>query len=184
MSYKKPEELIRAENLFYDAKIEEVLELITDLEKEKLIPEHQLSVLLLKGKIHATKSHLKEAEEIGKHAYKMSLNLGMIPGTIESLILQSNIMFLGKFDEALDLLLKAENLFNSLNQESPSNLLKLKAMILGRKSWVYWFKNEIDDALELTVKCKPLVEELGIRMSLLSIIYYRVISIYLKQIII
>jgi tetratricopeptide (TPR) repeat protein len=162
MPYSRPEELNRAEELLHKIKIEEVLEIITNFEKKnQLNPEEQLTILLLKGHIHGYNRQFKNVEEVGKSAYKMSLNLGLISETIESLILQSVIMFLGKFDEAFDLLLKAEKLFKSINKESQINLLRLKSMIFQLKSWVYWFKNNIDDALDLTFQHQPIIEELG-----------------------
>jgi tetratricopeptide (TPR) repeat protein len=163
MPYSRPEELNLAEELIRDNKREQALEIITNFERKKrLAPEEKVSVLLLKGRLVG----LGEVAEFGKRAYKMSLNLGMISETIESLILQSSILWGGQFDEALDLLLKAEKLLNSHSNESQSKLLKLKNMILTNKSWGYWFKNRINDALDLSSQRQPILEKLGDNSSL------------------
>ncbi|MFX1399581.1 MAG: tetratricopeptide repeat protein, partial [Promethearchaeota archaeon] len=125
-----PQELIRAEELIDNGKIDEGLEIITNFEKNnKIIPKEQIWTQLLRGRVHVYSQQFKEGVEIGERVYKLSKELGMVFETIDALILKAQIAFLGRLDEALKLILKAEKRFNSLSDESSIRLAKGKTII-------------------------------------------------------
>ena len=78
----------------------------------------------------------------------------MVPESIESLILKSNILFLGKPDEGLDSISKAEELLNSLTKNTNSNPTRIKLLSLTSKSWCYYYKGNYDKALDLALKSR------------------------------
>jgi tetratricopeptide (TPR) repeat protein len=175
----RPEELIRAEELMYNGKVKEALEIVINFEKKvELTPKDQLSALLLKGNIYRLTAQLKEAVEIGERAYSMSQELGLVPETIEALFLKTVMVFLGKPDEALDLISKAEELFDSLSNGSPANIAKLKLLLTYIKSRIYLSKNRINIALDLALEALTLGEKIkyyvqvGYNLDLLAFIYF------------
>ena len=102
MSESRPEELIRAENLMYDGKVEEAFEIVINFEKRsELTPKDQLSALLLRGLIHFFRVQLKDVINVGEIAYPMSQELGLIPESIEALLLKAQVYNFLKYDEAL-----------------------------------------------------------------------------------
>jgi len=178
MSDLRPEQLIYAEELLYNGKVEEALEIIMNFEKKgELTPKDQLSVLLLKGWIYWCKTQMKDAVEVGELAYSMSQELGLVPESIEALNLRALIWFLGNVDKALSLILEAEKLLNSLSDESSANIFKLKSSLTFSKSWIYFHKSDFNIALDLALEALTLGEKIknnvivGYNLILIGYIY-------------
>lgn len=90
MSDTRPEQLIRAEELMYNGKGEEALEIVLNFEKRSdLTPKNKLTALLLRGWIYRLNLHLKEAVDVGELGYSMSKELGLIPESVEALLLRA-----------------------------------------------------------------------------------------------
>ena len=120
-SEKLPIELAQAKELILERKMDEALEIITNFEQnEDLTPLNQLSILLLKGRIHAFYLHAAEAVELGEKAYQLSQKLGIIPGIVEALNLRARMVQTGKVDKALENILEAERLMDSISHEKPT----------------------------------------------------------------
>ncbi|MFX0001344.1 MAG: tetratricopeptide repeat protein [Candidatus Hermodarchaeota archaeon] len=178
MSDPRPEQLIRAEELMYNGKVKDALEVVVNFEKKvELTPKDQLWSLLLKGNIYRLTAQLKEAVEVGELAYSMSQELGLVPESIEALFLMAVMVYLGKPDEAIDLISKAEELFNSLSNGSPANITKLKFLLTYIKSRIYLQKNNINTALDLALEALTLGEKIkydvqvGYNLDLFAVIY-------------
>ncbi|MFX1477114.1 MAG: tetratricopeptide repeat protein [Promethearchaeota archaeon] len=178
MSDSRPEQLIRAEELMYSGRVEEAFEMILNFEKTGGIsPKDQLSALLLKGVIYGLKNQFKEGVEVGERAYSMSQKLGLVPESIEALNLKALIVHLGKLEEAFSLVLEAEKLLNSLSDEPPANITKLKLFLTYLKSWIYFFKNNFNIALDFAFEGVTLGEKLnyevvvGYNLALIALIY-------------
>ncbi|MHA2391427.1 MAG: tetratricopeptide repeat protein [Promethearchaeota archaeon] len=162
MSNLRPQELIRAEELIDNGEIDEALEIITNFEKKcKMIPKEQLWTQLLRGRAHALNQQFQEGVEIGEQVYKLSNELGMVLETIEALILKAQIAFLGKLNKALDLILEAEKLFNSLRDESSIHTTKLKIIIIYMKSWIYIYKSDFKISLDLALEALNLGKKIN-----------------------
>ena len=85
-----PEELLRAEQLMYNAKFEEALKIIENLEKkETLTPNDQLSTLSLKGRIYSYNEQYRDAVKIGGLLYELCQELGNKHESINALIFKS-----------------------------------------------------------------------------------------------
>ncbi|MFX0166736.1 MAG: tetratricopeptide repeat protein [Promethearchaeota archaeon] len=180
MSDPRPEDLICAKELMYNGKVREALEMVINFEKKiELTSKDQLSALLLKGNIYRLTAQLKEAVEVGELAYSMSQELGLVPESIEALFLKAVIAYLGKHDEALDLISKAEELFNTLSNGSPANNAKLKFLLTYLKSRIYLFKINYNIALDLALEALTLGEKIkydvqvGYTLDLIAIIWFQ-----------
>ena len=113
MTDSRPEQLIHAEELIYNGKVEEALEIVINFEKmSKITPKDRLSALLLKGSIYNFTHQHKKAVEVGGLAYSMSQELGLVPESIEALLIKAWMLRLGKVGEALKLILEAEKVRN------------------------------------------------------------------------
>ena len=157
MSDPRPEELIQAEQLMYETKFDEALELIRDIERKKVLSTNQqLSSLNLKGKLYVYKKLYNKARKMGDQAYLLSQKLGNLSESIDALILKSYIQ---DPDKALDLILEAEELLGSQVRKTSSDLSVQRADILYRKSWIYTFKFDYGKALKLALQCLELREK-------------------------
>jgi tetratricopeptide (TPR) repeat protein len=179
MTDNRPKELIRAEELMYNGKVEEALEIVLNFEKRsELSTKDQLSALLLKGMIYSFMFQIKKAVEIGERAYPMSQELGLVMESIEALILKIYISFFGNTDEGLNLILEAEKLLNSLSDESSVNINKLKINLAFAKGWVYAIKRNFDFALDLALEAITLAKRMkrnvvvGYGFGTISFIYW------------
>ncbi len=162
MSDPRPEELIKTEELMYNGKVEEALEKLNNFENySELIPKERLWALLLRGWSYVYKMRYRRAVEVGEHAYLMSKELGMESETIDALIIKARMDSLGKFDEANEYLLEAENLLASLEEKTPHKHLKLEYGILFSKANIYRVKGNYNKALEVSIESLDLGKKIG-----------------------
>ncbi|MFX1456082.1 MAG: tetratricopeptide repeat protein [Promethearchaeota archaeon] len=159
-----PEELVRAEQLIFEGKEEEALELITNFEKKSdLTPEEQLSSLILKGWT------VKNKERVGEKAYKMSRELGKDYESIEALILRASDNLWGsQFDKAKDFILEAEKLYNSINDKSSLEMSKLKARLLDAGTFIYILTNDYAKGLKSATRCLRLWKKLENKSGIIA----------------
>jgi tetratricopeptide (TPR) repeat protein len=162
MSESRPKQLIRAEELYYNGKVEEALEIVENFEKtSELTQKDQLSALLLKGIIYCLIHDYKKAIEIGERAYPMSQELGLVPESIEALSLKAQIFWYGisYFNKFITLFLEAEKLLNSLSDESPTTINKLKLNLMYLKAYMVNNTNS-NKALEFANEVLNLAESI------------------------
>lgn len=166
MLESKSDELVRAEELMYNGKVEEAIEVINNFESNlELDPKEQLWALILRGWAYVYKLRFRRAVEVGKHAYLMSKELGMAPETIDALLLKAFMTYLGNPNEAFECVLEAENIFASHGDKTSSKHLKLEHDILYLKSIIYNTKGNFDKALELGLESLDLGEKIGNKIS-------------------
>ena len=167
MPDSKSEELLYAKQLRYENKFIESFEIVRKLEEEGgLTDEEQLTIHILKGRIHTAYHRYENAVKEGQRAFRISQRLEKISESFTALLLQTYVVFLGQFDEALDFALKAEELLNSLESESSLDLSGKKASLLHMKSWIYFFKGNYNLALEQAQRCLVLREKLGGKLNI------------------
>ncbi|NVM36818.1 MAG: tetratricopeptide repeat protein, partial [Candidatus Lokiarchaeota archaeon] len=172
------EELTHAEHLMYQARFEDALKILTNLEKkETSITKEQLSILILKGKICCYKEQYKIAVEIGEKAYQLSQKLGIISKIIDSLLLKAHIVFLGMLEKALEHISEAEGLLNSMSDKSSSEFLKFKAKFLLIKSIACHYTADHNKALELAQEWLVIREKLNEKLDI-ALIYCQIADIY------
>ncbi|MFW9970404.1 MAG: tetratricopeptide repeat protein [Candidatus Odinarchaeota archaeon] len=172
-------ELINAESLMYQAKFEDFLEIILDLEKkEEFSPDEQLFSMILKGKAFCYKEQYKKAIEIGESAHKLSQEYKIFSYCIDSLILKAHILYFGKIEEAENCILEAEKLFSVLSTETVSDISRKKADLLLIKSIFYHFKTDHDRALDFALQWLSIPERHQNKLDI-SRIYNQIADIYL-----
>ncbi|MCK4380833.1 MAG: tetratricopeptide repeat protein, partial [Candidatus Lokiarchaeota archaeon] len=173
------EELTHIEHLMYQARFEDALKILINLEKkETSITKEQLSILILKGKICCYKEQYKIAVEVGEKAYQLSQKLGIISKIIDSLLLKAHMVFLGMLEKALEHISEAEGLLNSMSDKLSSEFLKLKADFLLIKSIACHYTTDHNKALELAQEWLALREKLSEKLDI-ALIYSQIADIYI-----
>jgi tetratricopeptide (TPR) repeat protein len=163
----KADELIAAKKLMRESKYEEALGTIKLFEnKVGITDEEKLSALILEGKLYLYIGKLQEAIKVGEFAYNISQKLRNISGTIEALLLKSNITFLGDPDECLKITQEAENLIDKLEKETSSKLLRERAANLYAKAWGLNNKGDYNAAMEPARLSLSLRKKLGKKLSI------------------
>jgi len=153
-----PEELSNANELMDQAKFGEALEIVTNFEKgESISPEDQLSALLIKGNIYFYTQQLEKCVKISERAYQMSQDLGLVFESIQALIGKATVAFIGGLDKASAYVLDAERRLNSLAEESSTKMLRRDLLFI--KSWILFFKANLNGAAELAQESLKLTKE-------------------------
>jgi tetratricopeptide (TPR) repeat protein len=172
MSVTRPEELINAEELLYNGKVEEALEIVLNFEKRSdLTPEDQLSALLLKGWVYFYQYRYNDVWEIGDLAYPLSQKLGDSIGLIESLIFKTFCIIGGQIDQGIEDLSKAEDLLTSITDLSSRYNLRINITILFLKSSIFHMKGEIGKLIELAHQNLELAEKSGDKLAIANALY-------------
>ena len=157
--------LIKAEKLFDTGRYKEAFNLLDDIEQREnltlydVINDHLLKIELLfqQGKY---KKVLLNAES----TYKESLELGINPLSVESLVWRSRaLIFLDKLNEAYDLITRCEELLNKMPQQSTFNYRKSKAFMLFIKGYFYQVKGVAEKSLKIFYQSLKIYENLGIK---------------------
>ncbi len=173
-----PKDLRYAEDLRREGKFQEALNVINNIEKKRTFtPKDQLSLLILKGKIYTLFQNYIESIKVGETTYKLSQGLEQIPDIIMSLLFKANCVFLGQADQAMEHLLEAEELLNTLSDVSPTFISRQKGNILFRKSWAFFYQNDYKNALETAKICLEIYEkfnkktEIAYTLQIIGFIY-------------
>jgi len=175
----KPEELSHAEDLMYRAKFEEAIEIISNFEKKKSkIPEEQLFLFILRGKIYCYRDQYREAVKVGELAYELSSKVENIPNSIDALIIMAHIVCLGKLEQARGHISEAERLFKSISEESSKDFERLRADLLLIKTVFYTFSKDLNKSLESALEWLKLREKTAEKLDI-SRIYWYLAGIYL-----
>ncbi|MFW9772942.1 MAG: tetratricopeptide repeat protein [Candidatus Thorarchaeota archaeon] len=155
-----PVELSTAERFIYQCKFKKAQKIIESFENNGLHPEKdQLLGLLLKGKLYCYKGHYKLAIEIGEIAYQLSLKLDCRFESIEALLIKTRIAYLGKTEDAFNLVTKIEEIEKTIKPKSSTRLFRQKVDLLLIKSIIYIDRGDLNQALDLTKQCLILQEE-------------------------
>ena len=164
MTILMPEELVRAKQLMYNAKFEEALKIIENLEKkETLTPNDQLSTLSLKGRIYSYNEQYRNAVKIGGLLYELCQELGNLPKSIDALVLKS---YTGDTTIALKLILEAEKVLNSIEGIPNLDLSMQRVEILSRKSRLHFHMGKLDSAVESAKQCLFSLEKRGKKLEI------------------
>ncbi|MFW9902172.1 MAG: tetratricopeptide repeat protein [Candidatus Thorarchaeota archaeon] len=131
MSYLELNELSEVENLYDAFKVDEAIELLDDfIQREGITLQQKVSYQLIKGHILIHQGKLKDAFKLGRRIYKESQKTGAPLQSFDGLSLVSTVLLLfDRFDEALEVIQKAEDLLKLTSQISQNDLLQRKALI-------------------------------------------------------
>ena len=176
-----PKEFSRAEELIYQAKFDEALELLTRIEKIDIKdPIYRLKGLILKGRIHCYAGKYKEAIELGKIAYQLSKKLDLIAESVDALLIKAHVIYFGKREEAIGIIMDTERIFKPLMDDSTFDYSRQQADILLLRSKICRSKGELNEALELAKECLSIQQNLNNKLDL-SNIYYHLGELYLYK---
>jgi tetratricopeptide (TPR) repeat protein len=149
MIESKLQELEKAKILIRESKYEEALSVINDFgNKPGITEERKLSALLLEGITYAYIGRFQESVEVGVIAYNLSQKLGDQYSSIKALLLQSNKLFFGNTEDALNITTEVENSIESLEKKTSSKYPQEWASNLLTKAWIYFITGEYNKALE------------------------------------
>lgn len=151
MSHLESNELIRAEELIERGKLEEALQLLKDFKKKRdlSLNEQILYYVLISSIAEHQHKMVHYIKCVGK-AYQLSQDLNNNILLLDVYIKKAQAYLWDyKYDQALDLIVKCEKLFKSLNQEAKIKLTKREADIADLKMFFYYLKDEnLDEALK------------------------------------
>ncbi|MHA2390530.1 MAG: hypothetical protein ACXAEX_01045 [Promethearchaeota archaeon] len=180
MPTSESEQLIHAEELMYKGKFEESLGIIESFEAIKGSKIH-LSVLSLKGRIYFYRGEYAKVVEVGEIAYlesqKSSNNQLAL---LEALIFKAYIIYFGKYKDAFEYILEAEEIIKTLSKKSIVKLAKPYSDFLLIKSIIYNSRGDLNKALDLALQCLEKQEEIGERLDL-SRIFMHLGDMYLYK---
>ncbi|MFX0144039.1 MAG: tetratricopeptide repeat protein [Candidatus Hodarchaeota archaeon] len=175
------EELKTAEQLMYQAKFDDALRKISNLETNiTLDSEEHLSIMILKGKVYFYKEEYKKCLEIGELAYELSQKLGIASKSINALLLKAIKMILGEKEQSFRHISEAETLMNALSTNQPLEYLKHKPYFLLIKSIVYHYSADHNKALELALEWLALDQNLTKKLDT-ALIYYQIGDIHIHK---
>jgi len=136
----KPEELIRAEKLIDDAKVDEAHELLNNFErKEGLTLHDKILSHLLKCDLLYQQGHYKEVIILAQETYNISLRLGKNLQSVDCLIpMAESLVWLGNPDKIFDVIIQGEELLKNLTKVFSSEHMRREASIAGIKGSYYF----------------------------------------------
>ncbi|MHA2130384.1 MAG: tetratricopeptide repeat protein, partial [Promethearchaeota archaeon] len=176
-----PEELVYADQLIYQCKFKDALDIIINFEKRDSISyREQLMGLIIKGKLFGYKEQYKKAAEIGEVAYRLSQKIGDDSKTIDALILKAHIGYLRDVEIALGFITKAEEIFNSISHQSSTAFSRQKADLLRIKSKLLHFKGAERKSLDLALQWLKIQERFNKKLEI-SQIYCQIGELYLYK---
>ncbi len=163
-SNKKPKELIRAEKLIGDGKIDETLQLMKIFKENKEHTLHDIVLYhLLKGKLLIQQGLYNKATEFAEKTYEESLGLGASLLSVDALLLKIEALIkLMRLEEGLEIIKQGEKLLKSLTHKRPQDYKQRKAYVAFLKRLYYQFKDSTDQALKHFEHSLALREELDI----------------------
>ncbi len=168
MSHLESKELIQAEQLSDEGKLDEALTLLNNYEQKEGLTNHEkVSCHLLQCQILFWQGKLKELIKHAKQLYKESEELENISLKVDCLLLMTYALVrLGKIDKASDLIKQGEELIKTIPQELTKAYKQREAYLAFIKGHFYSRrrkKNDADLALKHLEHSLALREELGIK---------------------
>jgi tetratricopeptide (TPR) repeat protein len=173
----KPEELLRAEKLIDDAKVNEAHELLNNFEKKEGLTLHdKVSSHLLRVDLLFQQGRFRKALTLAEQTSEESLKLGKNLQSVDCFFFMAySLVRLGMLDEALDVIIQGEELLKNLTQALSSKRMEREASIALVKGYVYEHKVEIDLGLKYFKQCVELGEKTDLKkliaLALRSIAY-------------
>jgi len=159
----KPEEVIRAEQLVEDSKLDEALTLLSNYEQKEGLTHHdKASCHLLQCQILFWQGKLKELIKHAEQAYKESEGLKNNFLKIDSLLIMTHALIrLERLDKAFNIIKRGEELLKTLPQEVPTDYKQREAYLAHIKGHYYLIRRIPNLALKHLENSLALGEELG-----------------------
>lgn len=167
---EKPEEIIRAEQLSDEGKLDEAVTLLNNYEQKEGLTHHdKASCHLLQCQILFWQGKYKELIKHAEQTYKESKELENKFLRVDSLFLMVYaLIILRKFDEASDVITQGEELLKILPQELTTAYKQRKANLAFLNGYFYtyhFFTNPINPS-DINLSLKHLEQSLALREEL------------------
>ncbi|MFX0040970.1 MAG: tetratricopeptide repeat protein, partial [Promethearchaeota archaeon] len=164
MSTLTLEKLKKAEQLREKGEFEKALDIVSNLEKKVISSKEDLfSLLILKSSLLLELRHLKEAQEIAEKILRQSEDLNWHDKSIDALnIIAWVYRRLGKLEEALDTISKAEILIKTHFTELDKDIQKKVASLYLIKGSIFFARGNlkaIKDCLEVGINLAKLIDD-------------------------
>ncbi len=184
---EKPEELIRAEQLIDEDKLDEALVLLNNYElKEKLTKQDKTFCHLLQCQILFLQVRYQELFKHAEQTYKESEGLEDNFLKVDSLLLMTHALIrLERFDEASDLIKQGEELRKTIPQELTKAHKQRKAFLALIKGLLYCTRGrptETDLGIKHIEHSLALREELGIKHEIAESLSYLAYFLYFLKV--
>lgn len=158
------EELRKAENFKDIGEFEKALEIVIKLEKKGNFTQEALySLLILKSSLLLELRRLKEAQELAERILHESEKLNWFNKVIDALIIIAWVnRRLGKLDEALEILNKADRIIETKFKEQNEGIQKKLASLYLIKGSIFFARgelNNIKECLEEGLKLAQIVND-------------------------
>ncbi len=162
---EKPEELVQAQLLIDDAKVDEALQILRSFEEKR---DHTLQNIvyyhLLKCELLRQQGLLENVIKLAEKTYNESLGLGKNLLSVDALLLMAGALLrLNRSDLAFDKIKQGEALLKTLNQELLADNKLRKADVAYIKGLFYDYKSDTNQALEHHEQSLTLREEIGFK---------------------
>ncbi|MFX0106207.1 MAG: tetratricopeptide repeat protein [Candidatus Hodarchaeota archaeon] len=173
MSYSEPKELINAEKLIEEGKIEEALQLLNDFGKKKDLSYHErISYYTLKSLVAFYFLDRNECTKYAEMAYQESHKLENSLLLLDVYIQMAfSLLFSSKPREASEFIKKSEDLKRILPQELSPELKKRKAYILWCKGVTHHLKGDLEKAKDFREEALTILKELDLKLDIANILY-------------
>jgi len=180
---KKPEEVIRAEQLIDEDKLDDALVLLNNYElKEKLTNHDKAFCHLLQCQILFLQVRYQELFKHAEQTYKESEGLEDNFLKVDSLLLMTHALLrLERFDEAFNIIKQGEELLKTIPQELTKAHKQRKAFLALIKGVLYCIRGrptETDLGIKHIEHSLALREELGIKHDIAESLCYLAYFLY------
>ena len=177
---KKPEEIIRTENLIDEGKLDEALTLLNNYEQKEGLSHHdKVFCHLLQCQILFWQGKLKELIKHAEQAYKESEGLENNFLKIDILLVMTHALVrLERLDKVFNIIKQGEELLKSLPQEVPTDYKQREAYLAFLKGCFYIRRNDSDLALKHLEHSLALREELGNKHEIAESLYNLAYTLY------
>ncbi len=160
---RKPKELILAKQLIDEGNLEEAAQIIKNFEEKGGHTLHDIVLChLLNCELLIWQRLYEDVIKLAEQTYKESLGLGKNLLTVDILLkLAQALVYLYKYNEAINIMKQAEDLLDTLTQESSIDYKQRKAYLSFIKGWYYRYRNDAERAIKHFENSVALGEELG-----------------------
>jgi len=168
MSYSGPKELIQAEKLIEEGKIEKALQIVNDFGKKKDLSHHERTAYYIVKSYFAflffdRKNFAKYAKMGYQESKKLENSLLLLDVHIR---MAGSLLFNFKINEASEFIKKSEGLLKRLPQELSTELTKRKTRILLIKGVIFQQKGEFEKAKEYLEESLVIQEKLDLKVDI------------------
>jgi len=162
MQYLTPKELSNIRQLKKEGKFKQALKVINGLEDKKhLSVQDQFEIHHLKSSILCELGHENEALKYTELAYKESQQLKNNLQIIDVLLSKAVILRKSsRINEALETIIKAEQILNKINQISSTEFKEKKAFIVFYKGTCYCNIGDFNRSLKYNNECLTIAKEI------------------------